>query len=71
MIFDIGDRISPIEHIHSPRVSKAVKLINKLKALRGQGPCKVFFTDSMDVISCQFLPALIDKGMVTWKKGAP
>ena len=70
MIFDIGDRISPIEHIHSPRVSKAVKLINKLKALRGQGPCKVFFADSIDAMAFKFLPALIDKGMVPWERGA-
>jgi hypothetical protein len=66
VIFDIGDGVSPIEHIRSPGVSKAVNRINKLKALGRYVPCEVLFADSIDALACQFLPALIDKGMVPW-----
>ena len=69
VIFDMGDGFSPTKHIHSPRVSKAVNRINKLKALGRHGPCEVFFADSIDAMACQFFPALIDKGTVPWKKG--
>jgi hypothetical protein len=37
VIFDMGDGVSPIEHIHSPGMTKAVDGVNRLETFRRKG----------------------------------
>jgi hypothetical protein len=61
VIFDMGDGVSPIEHIHSPGMTKAVYGVNNLETFRRKGLCEIFFTNSIDAVAGEFLTALIDK----------
>ena len=61
VIFDMGDGVSPIEHIHSPGMTKAVYGANSLETFRRKGHGEVFFTNAINAMACQLLTALIDK----------
>ena len=61
VIFDVGDGVSSIEHIHSPGMTKAVYGANSLETFGRKGHGKVFFTNAINAMACQLLTALIYK----------
>lgn len=61
VIFNMGDGVSPIEHIHSPGMTKAVYGANSLETFRRKGHGEVFFTNAINAMACQPFTALIDK----------
>ena len=52
VIFNMGDGVSPIEHIHSPGMTKAVYGANRLETFRRKGHGEVFFTNAINAMAC-------------------
>ena len=61
VILNMGDGVSPIEHIHSPGVTKAVDRVNRFETFRRKGHGEIFFTNAINAMACQLFTALIDK----------
>ena len=64
VIFDIGDRLTLIEHIDSAGVTESMDGVEVFDAFGRKCLRDVFFTDTIDAVAGKLLSPLIDKKAV-------
>jgi hypothetical protein len=61
MVFDVGDGMSAVEHVHCPAMPKAMDRIDMLESLRRKRLFQIFSADAVNAMPGEFLPPLTDK----------
>ena len=61
MVFDVGDGMSAVEHVHCPAVTKGMHGIDMLESLRRKSLFQILSADAVNAMSGEFLSPLTDK----------
>ncbi len=61
MVLDVGDGMATIVHVNGPAVTKAMDGIDVFKPLWRKGLFEIFFANTVDAMTGEFLSPLIDK----------
>ena len=61
MVFDVGDGMSAVEHVHCAAVTEGMHGIDMLESLRRKSLFLILSADAVNAMSSKFFPPLTDK----------
>lgn len=61
MVHDVGDGMAAVVHVDRPAVTKGMDRIDIDESFGRQSFFEIFFADSVDAMTSEFLPSLVDK----------
>jgi hypothetical protein len=61
MVFDVGDGMSAVQHVHCPAVTKGMHGIDVLESLRRKSLFQILSADAVNAMPGEFFAPLTDK----------